>query len=294
MSISASVAGLVVLLLCRIKRMPRRVACFLWIVPFIRMTLPFGIGSRFGLMTLISRFTTRTVTIEGIPEELGNLSMTNFIMAANDYFPIRYKVNILARMFDIAALVWLIVAAALMFAFGIIYFITLSELKSALLLRDNIYISEKVTSPALYGVFRPRIVLPASYREKDLPYILMHEGKHLKRGDNLRRIIAFIITAVHWFNPLAWVFLREYLAQTELACDEEVLSGYDENERKQYALSLVNAAEGREMFTSAFGGARVRLRISRILSYKKLSAFSISAFTVLAAAVVYVLITNAA
>lgn len=294
MSISAAVAGIIVLLLGRIKRLPRKIACFLWIIPFIRMTVPFGMGSRFSLMTLISKFTTRTVAVPGVPKELSDLTMTNHIMAANDYFPITYKVNVLAKVFDIAAAVWLIIAAALIIAFGIIYFITKSELRGAVLLRDNIYISEKVTSPAVYGLFRPRIILPASFSENDLSYILAHERKHISRADNLRRIIAFVITAVHWFNPLAWVFLREYLSQTELACDEAVLAGYDDGERKRYAHSLINAAESREMFASAFGGAKVRVRISRILSYKKLSVFSVCAFAALAASVVYVLITNAA
>ena len=61
MSISTAFAGIIVLLLCKIKRLPRRIACFLWIIPYIRMTVPFGMGSRFSLMTLISKFTTRTV-----------------------------------------------------------------------------------------------------------------------------------------------------------------------------------------------------------------------------------------
>lgn len=121
----------------------------------------------------------------------------------------------------------------------------------------------------------------------------MHERKHIRRADNLRRVIAFVITSIHWFNPFTWIFLREYLTETELACDEAVLSGYDENERKRYALSLVNAAENREIFASAFGGAEIRVRISRILSYKKLSVFSLCAFAVLAVTVIYVLITNA-
>jgi beta-lactamase regulating signal transducer with metallopeptidase domain len=257
------------------------------------MTVPFGISSRFSLMTLISKFTTRTIMIQRVPEEFVGLSMTNYIMAADDYFPIIYKVNILAEVFNIAAIVWLIVATALIIAFGFIYFITNSDLKSATLLRENIYISEKVTSPAVYGVFRHRIILPVSYNKNDLPYILMHERKHIRRADNLRRVIAFVITSIHWFNPFAWIFLREYLTETELACDEAVLSGYDENERKRYALSLVNAAENREIFASAFGGAEIRVRISRILSYKKLSVFSLCAFAVLAVTVIYVLITNA-
>ncbi|MBQ9557910.1 MAG: peptidase M56 BlaR1, partial [Clostridia bacterium] len=63
MSIIATVTGLLVLLIRRIKFIPRRVSVFLWIIPFARMCVPFGLNSRYSLMTLISRVTTRTVTV---------------------------------------------------------------------------------------------------------------------------------------------------------------------------------------------------------------------------------------
>lgn len=294
MSISASVVGIIVLLLCKIKRLPRRLACFIWIIPFIRMTVPFGIGSRFSLMTLISKFTTKTVEVPGIPEDIGDMTVTNHIMAANGYFPITYKVNILEDVFRVAGAVWLTVFAAILLAYCIMYAVTFSELRASKPLYGNVYVSDKVTSPAVYGIFRPRIILPESYSEEGLAYILAHERMHIKRADNLRRTAAFLVTALHWFNPLSWLFLRKYLSEAELACDEGVLSGLDAAQRKEYALTLVNSAASREVFASAFGGAKVRVRVSRILSYKKLSVFSICAFTALAAAVICVLLTNAA
>ena len=63
MSIVASLTGLIVMLLRMIKRIPRRVVTVLWIIPFIRMWFPIGLGGKYGLMTIISQFTTKTVTV---------------------------------------------------------------------------------------------------------------------------------------------------------------------------------------------------------------------------------------
>ena len=78
----------------------------------------------------------------------------------------------------------------------------------------------------------------------------------------------------------------------ELSCDEKVLGGLDEREKKAYAAALVDCAESRTVFASAFGGAKIHQRIRHILSYKKLSLFSALCFIVLAAAIAYALLTN--
>ena len=56
MSIIASLMGLIVLVLRRLKCIPHRVSVFLWIVPFVRMCIPWGINSRYSLMSLISKY----------------------------------------------------------------------------------------------------------------------------------------------------------------------------------------------------------------------------------------------
>ncbi len=283
MSISASVAGLVVYLLGRISRIPRRVICLLWVLPFIRMWVPVGIGSRYSLMSLISRFTTRTVTV------YRDVTMTNHIMAADSYFPITYKVNIIGDVMKAAAVVWMIITLALVLAFISIYFVTMSELKDAKKLRDNIYISPKVSSPCVYGVFKPRIIVPSEENE----YVLKHETAHIKRLDNLWRIIGILTACVHWFNPLSWLFLKYFLRDTELACDESVLKGLSSEQRKEYARTLLEHTDTRTVYASPFGGAGIRVRIERIMSYKRLSLFSMTAFIMLAVAIAYVILTNA-
>ena len=290
MSISASIVGIIILLTGKIRKFPRRLIHILWAIPFLRMWIPAGMTSKYSLMTLLSKFTTKTVLVyDGVLD----LTYTNHIMAAKSYSPITYKVNILEDVFKIASIIWIVIALALVIMTAVLYFITKSELNDAVPLRDNVYVSDKITTPATYGVFCPRIIIPEGLDSGDLKYILAHESAHIKRKDNLWRILAVISACVHWFNPLVWLFLKKFLEETELACDEKVLATYGEDAKKTYAKVLIDCAESRNIFVSAFGGARIRVRIDHILSYKKLSVFSIISFTIFAITAGYVLLTNA-
>lgn len=292
MSIAATICVMPLLLLRLIKKIPHRIFIWLWLVPFIRMCIPVGISSKYGIMALLSQFTTKTVTIVQIGDDSA-LTMMNHVMGANSYFPITYKVNLLEDLFNIASVVWLVVALAAILALAIIYFVTLGEVKDAKKLKDNIYISDKIKTPAVYGIIKPKIILPIEYQESELNYILMHENAHIKRKDNLVRLLAFIIVCLHWFNPFAWLLLKLLYSDIELACDESVLSNCDETERKEYAYTLLSTAEKTNVFAASFGGSKIRIRIENILSYKKISVFSIVAFSSLIIAVCYVLLTNA-
>lgn len=290
MSIAASVTGVIVILIRKIKRIPIRISYFLWVIPFLRMWLPVGLGSKFSFMSLISNFTSKTVVVY---EGSRTFTMMNHIMAADSYFPITYKANMLEDLFNTTSVIWAIIAAAIIIAIGILYFVTKAELKGAKHIKDNVYLSDKITSPAVYGIIRPKIILPSAFEEKELKYILAHEKTHIKNGDNLLRMVAFVTAAVHWFNPLSWLFLRSFLADAELYCDEKLISKYDEDEKKAYAISLLECAESKNIFASAFGGAKIRIRFDSILSYKRLSLFSLICFIALAFAIAFVLLTNA-
>ena len=289
MSITAAICGVPVLILRAFKRLPRRVLMLLWFIPFIRMCIPIGISGKYGLMTLLSKITTKTVTVY---KPL--LSTMNHVQAAESYYPITYKVNVVGALFHWAAVVWLTVAAALIIAFLIIYFGTLRELGGARQLRDNIFVSDKVKTPAVYGILRPRIILPCEYDESTLHFILLHENAHIRRGDNFWRVLALILTCVHWFNTLCWLFLKKLYSDIELACDETVLKSCDDEQKKQYAHVLVSSVEKTNVFASSLGGASVRLRIKNILCYKRLTVMSAIGALALIVAMAYILLTNAA
>jgi beta-lactamase regulating signal transducer with metallopeptidase domain len=290
MSIIGGLTGLIVALLRKVRGLPKFAVYLLWAVPLIRLWVPFGIANRWSLLNLISQYTTKTVVVWALTPEL---SATNCVQAAESYFPIEYKTDLLQGVFELASLIWAIVAAAAILTAIALYILTKRELRDAKHLSGNLWVSEKLTSPAVYGIFKPKIIIPAFISEQDLPYILAHERIHIRRLDNLWRVVAVITACVHWFNPLAWVCLRRFFADMELACDAKALAILGEDKRKEYASALLNCAAGRSYFASAFGGAKTRVRVEHILSYKKLTALASLAFAALAAAVAFVMITNA-
>ena len=292
MSIVASFMGLIVMLIRKIRVIPRRVSVFLWVIPFLRMLVPVGLNSPYSLMSLVSRLTTKTVTVYQPADDIA-FSFSNTIRAAESYQPITYKVNILEKVFFITGMVWAVVALALIIALTILYVSTKRAVSDSKNLEANIFLSDKVDSPAVYGILRPRIIIPESYKEMELEYIIRHEKTHIRRLDNLWRIIGFLTACIHWFNPLSWVFLKMFLTDLELACDEMAVSGYDVDKRKEYARTLLMCSQSKSMLVSAFGGAKVRTRIENVLSYKKMTVFSATGFTLLVLVIIFTLITNA-
>lgn len=292
MSITAAITGIFVMLVRSIKRVPKRLTILLWMIPFLRMTVPFGLDSPYSLMALLSKITTKTIVVYHPAEDV-SFSMINSVMAADGYFPITYKVNILEDVFRIASVIWMMVFLTIVLMLVVIYFTTLHEMQDAGHFQDRIYFSHKITSPAVYGIIKPKIILPKSYMHKDMKYVLLHEAMHIRRRDNLWRMLAFLVAAVHWFNPFSWIFLKLFLTDLELSCDECVLLQLDDVHVKGYARSLLESKESMNVFASAFGGARIRVRIENILSFKKMTRFSLLAFFMLIVVIFHVLLTNA-
>ena len=113
MSITASIAGGIVQLILRIKRLPRRIAVLLWLIPFLRMSLPFGLDSPWSLLGLLSRLTTRSIVLYRSAGGI-SFSMLNSTQAADSYFPLIYRTELLERIFQIASIVSITAAAILL------------------------------------------------------------------------------------------------------------------------------------------------------------------------------------
>ena len=291
MSIAAGITGAVILLIEKIKKLPRRMVLLLWAVPFLRMCLPAAPGSKYGLMALISMIQSNIAVV--YYQRADDFTTMNYVGAAKSYFPIIYKTNFFEQLFHYLFIVWLIGAAVILIFSSIFYITAMRDLKEKIHLKNNIYISEKIASPAVYGVFRPKIILPRCYKNKDLTFLLAHEYEHIRHADNLWRMTAFVLTAIHWFNPFAWIFFRHFLIAIELACDERVLAKIGEERKKEYALLLIDCAENRNLLVSSFGGAKLGTRIKHIISYKKYSLFSFICLTDLTIITVCMLLTNA-
>lgn len=252
--------------------------------------IPFGISGKYSLASLAVMFTkTKTVPV---PDFFEDTTMMNHIAGAERYFPIIYKTELLQKLFLVSGVIWISVLALLAAAWVLAYIFSIREIKDARYLRDNVFLSDKTDTPAVFGIVRPKIVIPEKSKNDDLKYILLHENIHIKRKDNLVRIIAISVTSLHWFNPLAWIFLKAVLADIELACDEGVLSRLPRAERKEYAISLIGYKEEKNVLHSAFFGAKLKVRVENILSYRKISSITLLLMIVFFFVLAYVLLTN--
>lgn len=98
--------------------------------------------------------------------------------------------------------------------------------------------STAIKSPATWGVFKPVILLPMSVTQPaDLRVILLHEMAHIKRHDWAWMMMAQVLTALFWFNPLLWLVKHKLVASFEAACDELVLQ--HQVKPSQYATTLL-------------------------------------------------------
>ncbi len=295
MSISGSVAGLIILLLRKIKKIPRRIVYALWVVPFLRFVLPLSLSYEYSVAQLLKNVTGRIVTVypgEYILSDRIELSMMNSVGVAYDYFPITYKTNSLRVFFECASAVWCIIVALVISVVVVAYVSAMRNVRKSTHISDNIYVSENVKSPAVFGILRPRIIFPIGSEIDGEHLALLHERVHIRRLDNLWRLIGVIVCAVHFFNPIAWVCLRCFLVDMEHSADEAVLKNLDEDARVEYARFLVCHAARGAVFSSAFGGAALRGRIKNIINYKEMTKFSMACVILFAVLLAVVLITN--
>jgi beta-lactamase regulating signal transducer with metallopeptidase domain/uncharacterized GH25 family protein len=104
-----------------------------------------------------------------------------------------------------------------------------------------------VDSPALYGLFRPRLLLPPKlaerFSESELRHIFLHEMAHVRRRDMAAQWIVTCFQIAHWFNPILWFGFRRMAADRELACDELALSVVGESEGPSYGQTIVKLLE---------------------------------------------------
>ncbi len=171
-----------------------------------------------------------------------------------------------------ASLVWMAGMAGMLLYALASYLAVRRRVAEAVLERENILLCDRVSTPFILGVFRPKIYLPSSMEEGDRQLVLAHERAHLKRRDHLWKPLGFLLLCVYWFNPLLWVAYILLCRDIELACDEKVIRELGSDVKKPYSEALIQCSIPRRVLAAcplAFGEVGVKERVKRVLSYKK-------------------------
>jgi beta-lactamase regulating signal transducer with metallopeptidase domain len=254
-----------VILIRFFKKLPRRSMYLLWFVVFLRLLLPFS------LETAFSVFPNEQPFIYYKQADAGKVLSENLSIYGSA------RLDTPVNSLRICSIIWIVVAL-LMLTAGIIAFISLRRLiLDSTIKKDGTWENEKISTPFVLGMIKPRIYVPSSINESTLEYALMHEKAHLKHFDNIIKPVLFIVLCIYWFNPLMWLAYVLFLKDMELSADETVIEKLSKAQRKEYAEALLRCSinqKGLNPYPIAFSSANVKQRIKHVIFHKKALAHS--------------------
>ena len=274
MGITGSFVILAVLLLKIImKKLPKRYSYCLWIIPFVRLVLPFSFESFLSLIPVNPEPVLQDIAYSAAP--VINTGITVVDLSVNSLLPAAdaaASVNPLQVILGIGTVIW-ITGLIGFIVFGIwSYYKVRKQLLTAKQESGNIYISENISTAFVLGIVNPRIFLPAGLEENEMEYILCHEQTHIRRADHIVRFMTYLVLGIHWFNPFVWIAFYLSGRDMEMACDEAVIEQLGIEVKGDYSQSLLNFSN-RDYRLSvsplAFGEGDTKGRIRNVLGYKK-------------------------
>ena len=123
-----------------------------------------------------------------------------------------------------------------------------------------------ITVPLLcLAVFLPQKGLSAEYTE----FILRHELIHLQKKDILFKQILIFVKSFFWFNPLIYLFSKEFYDYCEIACDERLLKETGSCKRLNYAQCIISFAADKQFGYTVNFHSQNTLSNSLLIQYRR-------------------------
>lgn len=294
MSISASFVVLAVLILRLVlKKVPKWANVLLWGIVAIRLLCPFSIESALSLIPSTETVST-DIMMDTTPTIHTGVSAINYVVnpvISKSLAPSKgASINPLQIWIPMLTGIWMIGFVSLLVYTAISYWRLRRKVSTAVLLHGNIFQSESVSSPFVLGIIKPKIYIPFKMEVQNLEHVIAHEQAHIRRKDYWWKPIGFLLLTIYWFNPLMWLAYGLLCRDIELACDEKVIKELANDQRVDYAQSLLSYSVNRRMITAcplAFGEVSVKERVKSVMNYKK-PAFWIIVIAVIVCSVVAV------
>ena len=114
-------------------------------------------------------------------------------------------------------------------------------------------IQEAIKTPAVLGVFNPKILLTKEFltlEDDQIKHILAHELSHYQRGDLLVNKLLNCLQVIYWFNPCIYYLFRSIREDIELAADTNVLHKLPSREHIAYGKTLITLLENSVVTTN--------------------------------------------
>lgn len=314
MSITAGYVIIAVLLirLC-IRRLPKIYSYILWSVVAFRLLCPFSLSSAYSFFNLnyfnemektetgIQYVTTETESEEGGngPVMINGTALPSVGAALDE--PMEqgaetavHKKDFKEHLPQIFSVVWIFgIGVLLIYSFLEIMRVK-KQTADAVLAEGNIYESDRICQPFVFGMIHPRIYIPFRLQGEEREYILGHEQYHIRRKDYLVKGIAYLIAVVYWFHPLVWAAYYFMCQDMEMSCDEKVISSHGNGIKQSYGRLLLSFATGKRRLAGPlnFGESNAGKRIKNVLKYKKTGVMAAVLGVVLLAGLCLVFATN--
>ncbi len=273
----SKIASIIIIcvILCRIllRKVPKIFSYTLWGVVLFRLLFPFSFESNMALLPATEtvqleqnsiRESRAVAVVESSPVNIVGESAT---IASNELGMQAEK----SEPISIAFFVWGSGVLA-MLGYAMVHTILLKKrLIGSKLVKGNIYLADQIEVPFTMGILRPRIYIPSALLEEEYDFILSHEQCHIRRGDHITRLLAFVALSIHWFNPLVWLAFILSDKDMEMSCDEAVLTKMHQDIRSEYAYSLVRLSTSRRVILNtslAFGNGNPKERVENIMKFR--------------------------
>ena len=218
MTFTASIIAVIVISLRFIikDRISKSLILLFWAILFIKLAIPFEISSPTSIFNAlpdknitqnIGNVFLQSSTISGIHENSQQQKVENNtvnIIPTPTFTQSENKSTVTQNgypnLMHILPCIWIFVTFSLLIFYIINYFIVLFRFKKAIIIKNEfmyklieqyklkrkvrIFRSTSVKSPAVFGIIRPKIILPFDFdfeNETIIKYILTHEMQHIKR-----------------------------------------------------------------------------------------------------------------
>ena len=283
-----------------LRKMPKKYSYILWSIVGIRMIFDLPFATNISVFNLFRGFAKHTSTVEAmlagshrtnLQGSTNLLNKTDTTGAAAAHASRSTAVEAMTHtlttsqtVLGILGLLWLIVVA-LFVAYGIYSYVKCRLLvRTAVIARDitpdshkkknnvSVWECDRIPSPFVLGIIRSRIYIPFRMPKQEQAYILAHEECHIRRLDPLWKLIAFLLLAVYWWNPLVWCAFFYMVRDMEMSCDEAVIEQFGNEIKQGYSNSLLSFAMERHPYSFApvaFGEGDAGRRIKNVLNFKK-------------------------